>query len=79
MGAETVTAVLTDHALLERFVRHDDSEAFAELLNRHGAMVRATCTPHLGNTPDADDAFQAVFLVLVRRAGSIRQRELLGP
>jgi RNA polymerase sigma factor (sigma-70 family) len=79
MGVETLTAALTDHALLERFVRDDDGEAFAELLRRHGAMVRATCMRHLGDTPDADDAFQAVFLVLVRRAGSIRRRELLGP
>jgi RNA polymerase sigma factor (sigma-70 family) len=78
MGAETLTAVLTDHALLERFVKEQDGEAFAELVRRHGTMVRSTCVRHLGNTPDADDAFQAVFLVLVRRAGSIRQRDLLG-
>ena len=79
MGVETLTAVLTDHALLERFVREEDGEAFAELVRRHGPMVRATCTRHLGNAPDVDDAFQAVFLVLVRRAASVARRELLGP
>jgi RNA polymerase sigma factor (sigma-70 family) len=79
MGVATVPAVATDDVLLERFVRDRDEEAFSELVRRHGTMVRATCTRHLGNAPDVDDAFQAVFLVLVRRAGSIARRELLGP
>jgi RNA polymerase sigma factor (sigma-70 family) len=74
-----LTDELDDHALLDQFVREADAEAFAELLRRHGVMVRATCNRHLGDTPDADDAFQSVFLVLVRKASSIRQRELLGP
>jgi DNA-directed RNA polymerase specialized sigma24 family protein len=78
-----LAAQLNDHALLERFVREAEAEAFAELQRRHGAMVRATCARRLGDTADADDAFQVVFLVLVlvlvRRARSIRQRELLGP
>jgi DNA-directed RNA polymerase specialized sigma24 family protein len=49
-------------------VQAGDGEAFAVLMRRHGPTVRATCTRHLGDAPDADDAFQAVFLVLFRRA-----------
>jgi RNA polymerase sigma factor (sigma-70 family) len=64
--------VLTDQALLERFVRRRDQTAFAVLVRRHGPMVRATCRRALGDQPDLDDAFQAVFLVLARKAGSIR-------
>jgi RNA polymerase sigma factor (sigma-70 family) len=79
MGADTLTTEQTDQALLERFVRQRDGEAFAELVRRHGPMVRASCIRHLGDTPDADDAFQAAFMVLVRRAAAIRQRDLLGP
>jgi RNA polymerase sigma factor (sigma-70 family) len=69
----------TDFALLERFLVGGDEEAFADLVRRHGPMVRATCGRALGDTPDAEDAFQAVFLVLLRKAASISRRELLGP
>lgn len=79
MGAESLSAAQDDRALLDRFVRKADPEAFEELLQRHAAMVRATCRRHLGDTADADDAFQVAFLVLVRRASAIRHRELLGP
>jgi RNA polymerase sigma factor (sigma-70 family) len=79
MGVESLSAAQDDRALLDRFVRQADPEAFEELLHRHAAMVRATCRRHLGDTPDADDAFQVAFLVLVRRASSIRRRDLLGP
>jgi RNA polymerase sigma factor (sigma-70 family) len=79
MGAGTVSEQLSDHTLLERFTTQGDAAAFAELVRRHGPMVRATCRRHLGNTDDADDAFQCVFLVLVRRAGSIQHRTPLGP
>jgi RNA polymerase sigma factor (sigma-70 family) len=79
MAAETLTSALNDQALLGRFAQESDAQAFAELQRRYGTMVLATCRRHLGNTPDADDAFQAVFLVLVRRVRSIRQHGLLGP
>jgi RNA polymerase sigma factor (sigma-70 family) len=72
-------AILTDHALLQRFLQQRDEAAFALLVRRHGPMVRATCRRCLGETPDLDDAFQAVFLVLARKGGSIRQKDLLGP
>jgi RNA polymerase sigma factor (sigma-70 family) len=78
-GPDPGLSVLTDFALLERFLSGRDEAAFAALVGRHGPMVRATCRRALGDTPDAEDAFQAVFLVLLRKAGSISRRELLGP
>lgn len=68
-----------DAEVLARFVRSRDEAAFAELVRRHGPMVRATCRRSLGDTPDADDAFQAVFLVLARKAAALRDRTVLGP
>jgi RNA polymerase sigma factor (sigma-70 family) len=79
MGADVASMVLTDQALLERFLHQRDEDAFAELVGRHGPMVRATCLRYLGNTPEVDDAFQAVFLVLVRKGRRIAHRHLLGP
>ena len=53
--------------------------AFAALVERHGPMVWRVCRDTLRESNDADDAFQATFLVLVRRAGAIRKRSSLGP
>ena len=71
--------LLPDGELLARFVRRRDEEAFTEIVRRHGPVVRAACRRTLGETPDADDAFQAVFLILARKAGTLRNASMLGP
>jgi RNA polymerase sigma factor (sigma-70 family) len=69
---------LTDDALLHRFIGHADELAFETLMWRHGPMVLATCRRMLANLDDAEDAFQGTFVVLFRKAGSIRKRVSLG-
>ena len=61
----------TDGDLLRSFVARRDEAAFEALVVRHGPMVHSVCRRVLHGPHDADDAFQAVFLVLVRRAGAI--------
>src|SRR3954453_9890954 len=75
-------AGLTDGQLLERFQTGSDcaaERAFAALMDRHGPMVLRTCRRILGNEHDSHDAFQATFLVLVRKARSLWVRDSLGP
>ncbi len=64
---------LTDRQLLERFIRERDPAAFEVLVLRHGPMVLRVCRNRLHDPNDAQDAFQATFLILVRRSGSIRR------
>src|ERR1700722_5492614 len=69
---------LTDGQLLKYFVADKEEAAFAALVRRHGAMVWGVCRRVLSQDHDAEDAFQAVFMVLVKKAATIQSHELLG-
>jgi RNA polymerase sigma factor (sigma-70 family) len=68
-------ASLTDGELVERFIESGQEQAFALLVERHSALVKRVCRRYLNDANDADDAYQATFVLLAMKAASIRRRE----
>jgi RNA polymerase sigma factor (sigma-70 family) len=72
-------AGLTDRQVLERFAQRRDPVAFEAIIARHGPLVFTVCRQLLRDPHDVDDAFQGTFLILIKKAGTLRKPERLGP
>jgi RNA polymerase sigma factor (sigma-70 family) len=79
VAAAHLAAELPDPLLLERFAARGEEAAFAALVRRHGPLVWGVCWRLLRQQQDAEDAFQVTFLLLARKAGSLKRPEALGP
>jgi RNA polymerase sigma factor (sigma-70 family) len=73
----TVLKILADDQLLERFTTRHDEGAFEALVQRYSSLVHGVCRRVLGHAQDAEDAFQATFLILARKAGTISKKQSL--
>jgi len=80
IGADPLPGVpdASDAELLKRFTTQQDQAAFADLVSRHGPMVLGVCRRILSTEHDAEDAFQATFLVLINKASSLKLHTTLG-
>jgi RNA polymerase sigma factor (sigma-70 family) len=70
---------MTERQLLEQFITGNDQDAFRALIDRHGSTVLGICRSVLRESHDVEDAFQMTFLILARDAGTIRERDCIGP
>ena len=73
LSAKNCQEPAADAVLLERFVRSRQDAAFGAIVTRHGPMVLRLCRRVLGDAHAAEDAFQATFLILAQKAGTIRK------
>src|SRR5690242_5026060 len=78
LAAKSNAQTQPDQELVERFVVCHDEAAFAVLVKRHGPVVLSVCRSVLRHQQDAEDVFQATFLVLARKAASIRKPAAVG-
>jgi RNA polymerase sigma factor (sigma-70 family) len=75
---DVAVVVQSDAELVQACALNHSEDAFSKLVQRHGRTVLAVCRGILGDSPDVDDAFQATFLILLRRADRIRQPDAIG-
>src|SRR5262249_30134734 len=79
LSAAHLAAAVPDSELVERFAAHREEAAFAALVRRHGPHVLGVCRRVLADPHAAEDCFQATFLVLARKASSLKRPGALGP
>ncbi len=77
MAGGTESNLVSDSELLAQFTKINDQRSFAMLIERHGPMVWGSCRRVLDSMVDVEDCFQATFLVLARKAGSLKRGDSL--